>query len=417
MRSTRSTLAILGAVCTLLLTACTAAMPVSAPTPSPNGALPGFADNVDEISPLVLTTLTPDPIPFAGTDGKVHLAYEIQVLNAGPRPATLTKLQTLSNGPKGKVIAEIDAPELAVQTTLVGDLSVGNVIPPGRTALVVLDTRFDAKKDVPAALIHRISATFATSPSDDRLAKLYPTEATQFGGSVITSTDSVLTIGPPLTGNNWVTIGSCCELAGHRGFILPMGGRLNATERFGLDMIQIDTHRERLVDEATGALASFTGDPKVATNYFAFGEPVLSVADGTVIGVKNTFVDHPVEGFSEGLQMADLTGNYVIIDVGNGISAMVNHLVQGSVTVKVGDKVARGQRIGKVGNSGNSTQPHLHFQMFRGSAPLMGENVPFQFNNFTLVGGMHDGLYVTDGAGPQSKKYPLVNSITDYPKH
>ena len=77
--------------------------PSVAPKPAPadgrGGVPPGYPLDVDVVAPLVITTISPDPIPVTGTDGKVHVAYELSVLNSGPRPATITKIETLADGP------------------------------------------------------------------------------------------------------------------------------------------------------------------------------------------------------------------------------------------------------------------------------------------------------------------------------
>ena len=85
--------------------------------------------------------------------------------------------------------------------------------------------------------------------------------------------------------------------------------------------------------------------------------------------------------------------------------------------MKVGDKVTKGQVIGRLGNSGNTSEPHLHFQLTRSAAPLVGDNLPYEFDSFNYVGVFKDtGELDTSGAGPRTNQLPLANSITDYPK-
>jgi len=141
----------------------------------------------------------------------------------------------------------------------------------------------------------------------------------------------------------------------------------------------------------------------------------LAVADGTVIAVVSDFEDRPVGTFAEGLSLENITGNHVIIDVGDGVSALSNHLKKDSPTVNVGDEVRKGEVIGRVGNSGNSSEPHLHFQLFRGTAPLSGDNVPFEIDRFTFDGTMTIERVDPADAGPRTDQYPLSESITSYP--
>ena len=70
-------------------------------------------------------------------------------------------------------------------------------------------------------------------------------------------------------------------------------------------------------------------------------------------------------------------GNHIVLDLGGGRYAFYAHLQPGSLKVKVGDRVTRGQVIGLVGNSGNSTEPHLHFHISDGVSPLGSEGLPY----------------------------------------
>jgi hypothetical protein len=382
----------------------------------PPGIHPGYPTDTDQISPLLISALAPEPIAFLATDGKYHLAYELQVINASPRPATLTSVETIADDVGGAVVHTVDSDELAERTLLVGSDAgeVTNVIPAGRVGLILLDGAYDTRADVPAQFTHRISATFVASPDDSRVSKFYPTEATQFGGDVITSAQEPVTVGPPLAGEGWVTVGSCCELPGHRGFMMPLGGRMNGTERFGLDLIRVDLRADPIMTEDD--LASYIGDPASNASYLAFGQPALAVADATVVDVRSHVPDHDPNGFTEGLDINDTTGNYVVLDLGDGMRAMSNHLKQGSATVKVGDEVSKGQVIGLVGNAGNTTQPHLHFQIYRGHAPLSGDNVPFVIEQLDVLGQLTtSGVTEPFPAGPRTNQYPLANTLMSFP--
>jgi murein DD-endopeptidase MepM/ murein hydrolase activator NlpD len=76
----------------------------------------------------------------------------------------------------------------------------------------------------------------------------------------------------------------------------------------------------------------------------------------------------------------------VIIDLGGGHFAFYAHFQPGSLRVKLGDRVKRGQVLGLVGNSGNSTEPHLHFHVSDANSPLATEGIPYVFDAFELRG-------------------------------
>ncbi|HEX2660814.1 MAG TPA: M23 family metallopeptidase, partial [Polyangia bacterium] len=78
-------------------------------------------------------------------------------------------------------------------------------------------------------------------------------------------------------------------------------------------------------------------------------------------------------------------GNYVVEQLDDGRFALYAHMRPGSPRVKVGDRVRRGQVLGLVGNSGNSTGPHLHFHITDGPSPLGSNGLPYVFDRFDLL--------------------------------
>ncbi|MBT2284449.1 M23 family metallopeptidase [Paenibacillus polymyxa] len=107
---------------------------------------------------------------------------------------------------------------------------------------------------------------------------------------------------------------------------------------------------------------SYNGDAKVNASYHAFGEPLYAAADGTVVEIKNDIPDN-VPGV---MNPEEPAGNYVVIDHGQGEYSITAHIKKGSVAVKKGDKLKQGDLIGELGNSGNSSEAHLHFQVSDG---------------------------------------------------
>lgn len=105
---------------------------------------------------------------------------------------------------------------------------------------------------------------------------------------------------------------------------------------------------------------TFSGDPARNDSYFAFGQPIVAGAKGIVVGAENAVPDNEPVGVMNEAQPA---GNYVILDHGNNEYSLYAHLKQGSVSVKIGEEVEAGEGIGLCGNSGNSSEAHLHFQV------------------------------------------------------
>lgn len=76
----------------------------------------------------------------------------------------------------------------------------------------------------------------------------------------------------------------------------------------------------------------------------------------------------------------------MVIDIGDGLYTLSGHMQKGSIRVKVGDRVRRGQSIGLVGNTGNSSAPHLHFHVMDGPSPLTSNGRPYVIDSFSIVG-------------------------------
>ena len=110
-----------------------------------------------------------------------------------------------------------------------------------------------------------------------------------------------------------------------------------------------------------------------------YGAPIYSVADGTVVNVYDE-ADEQVPGPKPtGITMANIGGNMMVVDIGDGAFAFYAHLQRGSLKAKLGDKVKAGQVLGLLGNTGNSTAPHLHFHLMDGTSPLNANGLPYVF--------------------------------------
>ena len=156
--------------------------------------------------------------------------------------------------------------------------------------------------------------------------------------------------------------------------------------------------------------------------WFGHGAEVVAAAAGTVVFVR--------DGQPEGTPYASPTGvegNEVIVRIGPGVWAFYAHLQPGSVAVAVGDEVAAGQPIGRLGNSGGSLAPHLHFGLLDGPDPRTADSLPFVLDRYTLAGAVDPGAFVAalTGAGaselraegtPESQEgtLPLNLTVADF---
>jgi murein DD-endopeptidase len=203
-----------------------------------------------------------------------------------------------------------------------------------------------------------------------------PVHATVDGGAspvqVPPDLQATTILDPPLGRGPWIAIYDPLLKGGHRTAIYTVDGRARIPGRFAIDFISLPPF---------GALARDPAARPADGN--GFGSDVLAVADGTIASAVDDMPDRtpPPIGPESG------SGNYVALDIGSGRFAFYEHLQQGSIVVRTGQRVTRGQVIAKLGSSGStSIGPHLHFHVADANSLLGAEGVPFVFRQFTLLG-------------------------------
>lgn len=123
---------------------------------------------------------------------------------------------------------------------------------------------------------------------------------------------------------------------------------------------------------------SHDGDASVLSNYHCWGEPILAPADGTVVATVGDLPDQAIGS----TDTAHPAGNHVVLDLGHGEYAFLAHLRQGSLAVQEGDRVQQGQQLGECGNSGNTSEPHLHVHLQDSPRFGDGDGLPAQFQDY-----------------------------------
>ncbi len=137
-------------------------------------------------------------------------------------------------------------------------------------------------------------------------------------------------------------------------------------QRFAYDLLVVENGK------------SHTGDGKSNEQYFCWGKEILSPGSGTVVTVVSNLPDNP-PGV---MDPKNPPGNHVILDLGNKEYALLAHLQRGSVSVDEGEEVRPGQPIGRCGNSGNTSEPHLHFHLQDRKNFGKGNGKPVFFSNY-----------------------------------
>lgn len=237
-----------------------------------------------------------------------------------------------------------------------------------QAGVVYVWVTFDRLQDAPAKLSHRFKVKLGEYP-----------EALEVHTRPMPVAKNALVISSPLRGDRWVAANGPSNSSGHRRALIPVDGHAAIAQRFAIDWVQLGKDNK-----------THHGDPKDNKNYYAFGHDALAVADGVVAAVLDGVPNNVpgVDSRAQPITLANVGGNFVELDIGGGLYAFYAHLQPGSLRVKVGDKVRRGQVVGLVGNTGNSTEPHLHFHISNAPEPLAAEGYPYALPSFQVEGAM-----------------------------
>jgi murein DD-endopeptidase MepM/ murein hydrolase activator NlpD len=127
---------------------------------------------------------------------------------------------------------------------------------------------------------------------------------------------------------------------------------------------------------------SHDGDGSKVEQFYAYGKPILAPAAGVVTAMESGQPDMAPGKMDPSHPM----GNYIIINHGKGEYSFLCHLRPGSLKVKQGDKVSAGQQIAECGNSGNTSEPHLHYHLQNTGKFGGGDGLPAQFRNVLIDG-------------------------------
>ena len=323
-----------------------------------------FAEPVFDVPPQI-EIINYEPPSVMKADGKFYLAYELHLTNFGDAPQKLVAIDVLDASPAARTIArfnESKLPDLLLNKAgqkkiqKAGPVKGSPVLGPGSRMVAFLWVEFDDESKVPAGLVHTLSFESGkqiTIPSIPVKKSAWPVLA------------------KPFSGKGWLAGSGPSNKSAHRRALLVIGGHPYIGQRTAIDWVKIGENG-----------MTFSGDPKKNENYFCYNQDVLAAADGTVVKVLDGVPENtPATGNSRAvtLNLVNMGGNQVAIDLGGNRYALYAHLIPGSIRVKEGDTVKAGHVIAKLGNSGNSTEPHLHFQVSDRPDFLASEGIPYGF--------------------------------------
>lgn len=314
----------------------------------------------------IRTLFEPTSFPSAGRN---YLIYELHLRNLADQPVVLKGMEIVAADAIETPIVRFAAEQLVPLLRLpkggtwapADEGSDFRQIASGQSVVAFLCLAFDRGVAVPTQLRHRVLLADAVAQ----------------GPVIGTNHGRLRVLGPPVAGADWRADGGPGNHSHHRLGLLIAGDGATIARRYAIDWKQVK-------DDAT-----FAGNALDPRSYYAYGEDVLAVAEGTVVAAKDGLPDNvprTAAGFNTAIPitMETIGGNFVVLDLGNGQFADYVHLQAGSVLVKVGDRVQRGQVLARIGNSGDAREPHLHFQVADTPSLLASEGVPYVIDQYRV---------------------------------
>jgi Peptidase family M23 len=355
----------------------------------------------------VVVQVPPSARAVFGGDGREHVDYDLVTTNAFTAPVKLVSLQVRGGG---RVLLKLRGKALAAFTfPLFGATSTATISPSSSVKTlvdVVLPRSFG--RTWPKRLTHVLRYSLpANAPVRAAVGSTIV-----HGPTIRTSRRPPILIASPLRGSGWIDANGCCgdPTSGHRQTLLPMEGSYRTLEIFAIDWIR----------EINGTY--FKGAGTKRADYVYYGTPIHAVANGIVVSAINNRPEVPPNTTTDENRTlhrpADLSGNSVIEKIAPGEYATYAHMQTGSVRVKVGQRIRTGQVIGLLGNSGNTTAPHLHFGIVDGPS-FYSDSLPFALKSFTVqgtaVGGPTPGTVRIIGKPRRATRAePLVNTVIGF---
>lgn len=360
---------------------CTLASPVQGLDSIGPSAKPPFPPVQIDISVPLEPTLFP-------SGGLSYLVYELHFQNYTDEPVALQELEIVdASSTPGVSIATFTGPQLHERLRPIGadKLDEDHPLEGGKRAVAFICVAFDSAGRLPERLGHRVRVSGAVAE----------------GPTIATRNTQLKVLAPPVMGTSWIADNGPSLKSHHRTGLFVAGGRAHISRRYAIDWKQEDEQSQM-----------YSGDALDVHSYYSYGERVYAVADALVISAVDGIPDNTprtAAGFKTAvpITMETVAGNAIVLDLGDGQFAYYAHLKPGSVRVKKGDHVKRGEWLGQIGNSGDARWPHLHFQVTIGPDILASEGVPFLIDRYRSKVG--DGAWQT-----RTHEYPIGDAAVEF---
>lgn len=339
----------------------------------PSAGVAGRTAPDPQLTGLAGSVLT-RPSAVRGSDGRLHIAYELVLTGATPFAVDVERVE-VRDARTHRVLLSLAGDALSSRMNPVGGAPAGVTSPPttllgpSGSAVIWLDVLARRKAGLPGVLEHRIVSSTRPPPGEESI------RFTSLVGRVPLRARPPLELGPPVRSGIWGAGEGCCDNdTHHRRGLLVVDGKQVVPQRFAIDWMRLDEQHR-----------AWVGDPTRLSSYLSYGQPLIAAAGGRVVEARDGFANHTPPDNPTPPPFVDLPGNRVTLRVGPGIYLLYAHMKRGSVRVRVGERVRRGQMLGRLGNSGNSATPHLHLQV-QTRPSFASDGLPFVFTRFRLLG-------------------------------
>jgi len=280
-------------------------------------------------------------------------------------------------------------------------------IPGGKTAVVFFILEFKNPSQIPASINHTLHFRSQDDVEHALAPKPLPVEPR-----------APVIVEAPLRGTDWIAGDAVHDGpdAAHRRALLFDHGEAFLAQRYAIDWV-----RYRIVN---GVGTTWSGPENQNPSYFCYDAPIYSMTSGIVTEALDGIPENvPRSGkMAIDVNFLNAGGNHVVIYMGYGLYAFYAHMRPGTIKVNVGDRVTAGELIGHVGNSGNSTEPHLHEHIVNRASFLAGQGVPYEFARFEASGPLdlvfkpHDQMFFKNIGGIRAftNDYPAANAAVSF---
>lgn len=329
-------------------------------------------------------------IPY-NTEKYVRVGYTLKTWEYEKDGLKLDRI-TVINDDTGAELMQLDVDELRriyKEPITLSPLFVWNTLD---SYYMSIQLPIDINTNMPSSISH--SLAFRDTINNDEGVII------NGGGFSPRTGEEPLVISSPVKGENLLFINQSTCLY-HFDALIFLDDDIFTPERFAFDNIKLNA----------SYTDSYDGDPTQNESYLIYGDTLYAVADGIIEHIQDGRLENSGNLLDVPLNTADeYAGNYLVLKIGSNQYAFYCHVIPESFLVQEGDFVEDGEPLALLGNSGNSTEPHLHFHIADGPDLWKSMGIPVVLREFVMIGNFEEGLFEpTTVNNIMMEQYNIVN--------